>query len=71
MLGSFDGGGGGGGGVVGIVPPEPPGPPESSALIVDNPSSMLSASQETKVQAKVTIAIAKNIFFILIIRKNL
>ena len=64
----FFGGVGGGGGVVGIsppFPPDPPGPPVSAALIVDDPSSMLSASQETKAQEKATIATAKSIFFIL------
>ncbi len=61
VIGSFGGGGGGG-----ITPPDPP---LSSAFIVDKPSSTLSASQETKVQAKVTIAIAKSIFFILVFLK--
>jgi len=63
----FFGGGGGGGGVVGITPPAPPDPPDipvSSALLVEIPLSMLSASQETKVHDIAAIAIAKSIFFI-------
>jgi len=55
--------GGGGGGVVGIVPPEPP--PVAKVSLVKEPSSMLSASQETKAQEKAAIATAKSIFFIL------